>query len=72
VLVVDDEPNIVDVITMGLTFQGFSVLSAGTGRDAIEAVEFVSTAPDGARHHARHGGLRGGEPPGRRARRPAA
>ena len=39
VLVVDDEPNIVDVITMGLTFQGFSVKSAGTGRDAIAAVE---------------------------------
>ena len=39
VLVVDDEPNIVDVITMGLTFQGFAVRSAGTGRAAIAAVE---------------------------------
>ena len=39
ILVVDDEPNIVDVITIGLTFQGFAVQSAGTGRDAIEAVE---------------------------------
>jgi two-component system, OmpR family, response regulator len=38
VLVVDDEPNIVDVISMALTFQGFSVESAGTGADALAAV----------------------------------
>ena len=31
VLVVDDEPNIVDVIAMALRFQGFAVESAGTG-----------------------------------------
>ena len=31
VLVVDDEPNIVDVVTMALRFQGFAVESAGTG-----------------------------------------
>ena len=31
VLVVDDEPNIVDVISMALRFQGFEVASAGTG-----------------------------------------
>jgi two-component system, OmpR family, response regulator len=38
VLVVDDEPNIVDVISMALRFQGFEVESAGTGGDAIAAV----------------------------------
>jgi two-component system OmpR family response regulator len=38
VLVVDDEPNIVDVISMALRFQGFEVESAGTGLDAIAAV----------------------------------
>jgi two-component system OmpR family response regulator len=38
VLVVDDEPNIVDVISMALRFQGFEVESAGTGADAIAAV----------------------------------
>src|SRR4051812_44265491 len=38
VLVVDDEPNIVDVISMALRFQGFDVESAGTGADAIAAV----------------------------------
>ncbi|MEA2285077.1 MAG: two-component system, OmpR family, response regulator [Solirubrobacteraceae bacterium] len=38
VLVVDDEPNIVDVISMALTFQGFSVESAGTGAAALAAV----------------------------------
>jgi two-component system OmpR family response regulator len=44
VLVVDDEPNIVDVVTMALNFQGFSVESAGTGAEAIAAVG--SFAPD--------------------------
>jgi two-component system OmpR family response regulator len=38
VLVVDDEPNIVDVIAMALRFQGFTVESAGTGADALRAV----------------------------------
>jgi two-component system OmpR family response regulator len=37
VLVVDDEPNIVDVISMALRFQGFAVESAGTGADALTA-----------------------------------
>jgi two-component system OmpR family response regulator len=44
VLVVDDEPNIVDVVTMALRFQGFAVESAGTGADAIAAVS--SFRPD--------------------------
>src|SRR3954467_4281102 len=39
VLVVDDEPNIVDVVSMALRFQGFEVESAGTGADALAAVE---------------------------------
>jgi two-component system OmpR family response regulator len=38
VLVVDDEPNIVDVISMALRYQGFEVDSAATGADAIAAV----------------------------------
>jgi two-component system, OmpR family, response regulator len=38
ILVVDDEPNIVDVITMALRFQGFTVETAGTGADAMAAV----------------------------------
>src|SRR5215213_10279638 len=37
VLVVDDEPNIVDVIAMALRFQGFTVESAGTGAAALAA-----------------------------------
>lgn len=37
-LVVDDEPNIVDVVSMALRFQGFAVESAGTARDALAAV----------------------------------
>ncbi len=35
ILVVDDEPNIVDVITMALRFQGFEIASAGTGEEAL-------------------------------------
>jgi two-component system OmpR family response regulator len=39
ILVVDDEPNIVDVISMALRYQGFAVESAGTGADALAAVQ---------------------------------
>src|SRR6478672_9700937 len=38
ILVVDDEPNIVDVVSMALRFQGFAIESAGTGADALAAV----------------------------------
>jgi two-component system, OmpR family, response regulator len=38
VLVVDDEPNIVDVISMALRYEGFEVASAGTGAEALSAV----------------------------------
>jgi two-component system OmpR family response regulator len=38
VLVVDDEPNIVEVVTMALRFQGFEVEAAATGRAALSAV----------------------------------
>jgi two-component system OmpR family response regulator len=38
VLVVDDEPNIAEVVTMALRFQGFAVETAATGRDALAAV----------------------------------
>jgi two-component system, OmpR family, response regulator len=39
VLVVDDEPNIVDVVSMALRYQGFEVASAGTGEDALAQVD---------------------------------
>lgn len=35
VLVVDDEPNIVELVSMALDFHGFTVESAGDGREAI-------------------------------------
>jgi two-component system OmpR family response regulator len=38
VLVVDDEPNIVELISMALRFQGFVVATAASGREAIAAV----------------------------------
>jgi len=38
ILVVDDEPNIVDVISMALRYEGFEVVSAGTGAEALAQV----------------------------------
>ncbi|MBF6619940.1 MAG: response regulator transcription factor [Patulibacter sp.] len=38
VLVVDDEPNIVDVVAMALRFQDFTVATAATGAEALEQV----------------------------------
>jgi two-component system, OmpR family, response regulator len=38
VLVVDDEPNLVEVVSMALRFQGFAVETAATGRQALAAV----------------------------------
>jgi two-component system OmpR family response regulator len=38
VLVVDDEPNILDVLAMALRFQGFEVETAATGEQALAAV----------------------------------
>ncbi len=37
-LVVDDEPNIAEVVTMALRFNGFNVETAATGREALAAV----------------------------------
>jgi two-component system, OmpR family, response regulator len=39
VLVVDDEPNIADVVSMALRFQSFEVETAATGAEALAAVE---------------------------------
>jgi len=39
VLVVDDEPNIRDLLASGLRFAGFSVLAVGNGNDAVTAAE---------------------------------
>jgi two-component system, OmpR family, response regulator len=38
VLVVDDEPSIVDVISMALRHNGFGVESAGSGKQALDRV----------------------------------
>jgi two-component system OmpR family response regulator len=38
VLVVDDEPNLVEVVSMALRYQGFGVETAGNGRQALAAV----------------------------------
>jgi two-component system OmpR family response regulator len=38
VLVVDDEPSIVDVISTALRYQGFGVEAAGSGQEALDQV----------------------------------
>ncbi|HET9074623.1 MAG TPA: response regulator transcription factor [Solirubrobacteraceae bacterium] len=38
ILVVDDEPHIVDVVAMALRFQGFEVETAASGQQALERV----------------------------------
>ena len=43
-LVVDDEPNIRELLSTSLRFAGFEVVSAGTGREALAAAE--EHAPD--------------------------
>ncbi len=44
VLVVDDEPNITDLVTTALRYEGFEVASAHDGREALAAVD--SFRPD--------------------------
>ena len=39
VLVVDDEPNITELVALGLRYEGFEVVTAGDGRRALRAVE---------------------------------
>ena len=44
VLVVDDEPNIVELLAVSLKFQGFTVVTAGSGQEALRAAR--SCEPD--------------------------
>jgi two-component system, OmpR family, response regulator len=39
VLVVDDEPNIADVISIALRYNDYEVAIAASGQEALEAVE---------------------------------
>ena len=41
-LVVDDEPNIRELLSTSLRFAGFEVVSAANGRDALAAAELHS------------------------------
>ncbi len=44
VLVVDDEPNITELVSMALRYEGFTVKTAATGRAALTAVTQFSPA----------------------------
>src|SRR5215831_4873222 len=39
VLVIDDEENIIDLISLGLKYEGFEVEAAGTGEEGIAAAQ---------------------------------
>src|SRR5438874_11921013 len=43
VLVVDDEPLIVEMLTMGLNYEGFEVSVARTGFEALEQAQRTET-----------------------------
>ena len=42
ILVVDDEPDILELVQYNLEKEGFSVYTAGNGREAIEIAEQVT------------------------------
>jgi two-component system OmpR family response regulator len=44
VLIVDDEPNITELVAMALRYEGFAVKTAATGRGALTAVTQFSPA----------------------------
>jgi two-component system OmpR family response regulator len=44
VLVVDDEPNITELVSLALRYEGFDVSSAGDGRGALRAVRELRPA----------------------------
>ena len=44
VLVVDDEPNIVDIVSMALRYNDYDVVTANSGREALEVVS--TSKPD--------------------------
>jgi two-component system OmpR family response regulator len=44
VLVVDDEPNITELVAMALRYEGFTVQTAASGRDAVSAAAEFSPA----------------------------
>nr|WP_214108574.1 response regulator transcription factor [Acrocarpospora catenulata] len=44
ILVVEDEPNIRDIVDVALRFHGFTVTAVATGRDALR--EFAARRPD--------------------------
>lgn len=44
ILVVDDEPSIIDFVAMGLRYEGFDIASAASGREALD--RFHTFRPD--------------------------
>jgi len=44
ILVVDDEPNITELVAMALRYEGFTVQTATSGRDAVSAVAAFAPA----------------------------
>ena len=69
-LVVEDEPNILELLSASLRYAGFEVVTAAAGGEAVQAAQRPPARPDRARRHAaRHGRLRR-DPAAARRRRP--
>ena len=52
ILVVDDEPNIAELLSAALSFEGYQVGVASTGAEALEQVRTFRPQPGDARRHA--------------------
>ena len=50
-LVVDDEPTILELLSGSLRFAGFDVLTAASGAEALRAAAAARAGPDPARRH---------------------
>ena len=72
VLVVDDEPSIVDAVATSLRYEGFEVEEAMTGRAALSAAQERATRPHRPRRHAARPRRVGGHPAAAQRRDPGA
>lgn len=50
VLIVDDEPNIRDLVSVALRFHGFTVETAGNGKDALSVLAEARSAEEAGAH----------------------
>ncbi|MGG1659980.1 response regulator [Brevibacillus sp. NRS-1366] len=52
ILIVDDEPQILEILSSYLQKEGYHVLTASEGREALEIAEAYPLSPDDSRPNA--------------------